>query len=641
MPPVSELSDDDVIRRCRDPWTFGGFATDHMHDLLRRALPLAPDDPAITANALHLWSYFAMPVAEGYSSVGPDRAEGIPLHRQALANAERILAGVTELPTEDLQALFFWATQTRMLLRLTAPSVSAEELALAGAESDAVYDAIFETGLHEALRKRIDNGFRTMCSTRRRALELVVAGPPYPAETVGLLANYLDGWDWGFGWPVAPLVTDPTFRSFAERTLAERSAARSHPPPTAAIAVKDLLERDQPAAEEITGRLYLALWLGVDQDRFFSLARQAIEARAPRAILDTLLALGFDANAVDRSSKLTLLHVAVAAANTAAITRLLAAGADPRTKAGAISALGLAKKKGRAAVLEALAGGGSESSSAVAALAAKLRATAAALDPDDLVWIGSTFGISTPRPSKILEEVLATQPATPAEILEEANARFIFDRYVIARLLRDAGYVIDVRIAGGVLSRCVTASGTITVDGDVIDEMGATLVAANDVIVHGGLMTTGDTIVGGTLRARDFVWGTYNDGSLVVDRGVTTPLLVMTDHTFECEGELEIGRTIIDERSAHASVFVPAVLDTHGTPDYQRAKALVRTGAPVVLGTKKVATKRPPAKKPPAKKPPAKKPPAKKAAAKKAAAKKPPPKKAAPAKRPAAKKRRR
>ena len=292
-------------------------------------------------------------------------------------------------------------------------------------------------------------------------------------------------------------------------------------------------------------------------------------------------------------------------------------------------------------MLEALAGGGSESSSAVAALAAKLRATAAALDPDDLVWIGSTFGISTPRPSKILEEVLATQPATPAEILEEANARFIFDRYVIARLLRDAGYVIDVRIAGGVLSRCVTASGTITVDGDVIDEMGATLVAANDVIVHGGLMTTGDTIVGGTLRARDFVWGTYNDGSLVVDRGVTTPLLVMTDHTFECEGELEIGRTIIDERSAHASVFVPAVLDTHGTPDYQRAKALVRTGAPVVLGTKKVATKRPPAKKPPAKKPPAKKPPAKKAAAKKAAAKKPPPKKAAPAKRPAAKKRRR
>jgi hypothetical protein len=128
------MTDAQVIESCRDPWTFGGSASNHMHELLQRALPLAPDDPAITANALQFWSHYAMPVADGYSSAGPKRAEGIPLHRQALENAERILLGAT-LDTDALRALYFWAKQTRMLLRLTAPTISTAEEARAEEET--------------------------------------------------------------------------------------------------------------------------------------------------------------------------------------------------------------------------------------------------------------------------------------------------------------------------------------------------------------------------------------------------------------------------------------------------------------------------------------------------------------------------
>lgn len=561
-----------------------------MSDLLTRALPIAADDPAVNANALQHWYYFAMPVAEGYSSAGPNREAGIPLHRQALENAERILLTAPATDTDELRALLFWAKQTRMLLRLTAPEVPAEELALAGAESDTVHREIYEADYDERLRGRIESTFRTMCSARRRALELVAMGPPYDEETVSLLATYVEGWDRCLGWPVAPLVNDAAFRAHAAATIGERTAAKAHPAPTATISVKDLVEQDGPSPFELEGRLLLLLWLGVDQESFSRLAAEAIGERAPAIVLDKLLALGFDVNAIARDR--TLLHVAVEAANTAAIGKLLAAGADPKKKVQKVSALDLAQKKKRAAVIQALAGGGAATASE-AALAASLRAAAAALEPQSLAWIGSTFGITEPNPSKIIEDVLANQPASPQEVLADANALFIFDRYVIARIVRDAGYVVDVTIKGGVLTKCVTASGTITVEGDVADESGATLVAANDVAIAGGLMTQGDTIVGGWLRARDYVWGDYNDGSLVVGEGVATPLLVMTDHTFECEGELEIERTVIDDRGEHRTVFVPAILDEHALPSYQKARALLKRGAPVILGV--APTKKKPA----------------------------------------------
>lgn len=63
-----------------------------------------------------------------------------------------------------------------------------------------------------------------------------------------------------------------------------------------------------------------------------------------------------------------------------------------------------------------------------------------------------------------------------------------------------------------------------------------------------------------------------------------TPLLVMTDHTFECEGSLDIERTVVDGNSERRTIFVPAILDEHANPDRQKAKALVEKGAPVILG---------------------------------------------------------
>lgn len=69
---------------------------------------------------------------------------------------------------------------------------------------------------------------------------------------------------------------------------------------------------------------------------------------------------------------------------------------------------------------------------------------------------------------------------------------FVFDRYVIARILRDAGYVIAAKVKGGLLTKCATASGIITVEGDLVDEMGSTIVTPGDLVVDGGMITEGD-----------------------------------------------------------------------------------------------------------------------------------------------------
>lgn len=92
-------------------------------------------------------------------------------------------AGRVTLDTAELRALFFWAKQTRMLLRLTAPSVTVEELATAGVESDAVYEEVMEKPNVGDEEQRIEGFLRTMCSARRRALELVAAGTlPRPSS---------------------------------------------------------------------------------------------------------------------------------------------------------------------------------------------------------------------------------------------------------------------------------------------------------------------------------------------------------------------------------------------------------------------------------------------------------------------------
>lgn len=583
MPRVSEMTDDEVVKKVHGRHTFRGFPSDHMHELLIRALALAPDDPVVLARALRLWSYFAKPVAEGYSSVGPARPDGIPLHRTALDNAERVLAATPVLDTPALRVLFWWAKQTRMMLRITSLPVSAADLEAADAESNAVYDEFQNPDLEDE-DEELDASFRLLCSARLRALQLVAGGPPYDPRFTELLAGYIKDWDWNLGWPVAPLVNDPVWRAHVTGVLAERTAAKSHLAPASVPWLEELVARDQPAPEELDGRIMLIAWLlGIDEPAFVNYAQRAISSRAPGVVLDRLLTLGFDPNAVDSQGN-TLLHTAVLADHTEAIRALIAAGADPAregTGDSQQSALALAQVRNRASVIRALTGDDAASASETE-LATALRDTAARLDPRSLVWTASLFGISKPEPVRILELVLARRPESPEEILADANRLHPFDRYVIARVLRDAGHVIDRTLTGPViLTDNITLSGSLTVEGALVDSLNqASIIVANDLRVH-GFATEADTIIGGTLYARDYVWGSYNDGSLVVNTGVQTPLLVMTDHTYECEGDEQIGRKLIDAVDAHPDVFVAAVLDGH-SPDRERAVALVKDGEPII-----------------------------------------------------------
>jgi hypothetical protein len=594
---------DTLLTQAHDDSSWRGFTEERHHQLARRALEQFPDDPIVLYRCLRLWHSFAMPVGQEYSSCGPSRAEGRVLLDRVLAAGQRVLDASPRRDSLAMHALFFWVNQLRALDRIvTEPS--AEELATAARELDAVYDEI--AGHLEDKRDHWDILLRYQTLARRRSWELLRCTPSEEPELRDKLAAYIDVFDNCLEWPIAPLARDPVFQARITAELAARAAARSHPAPKCGGETTVwLAERvvDAPDEAESLGRLRVLLWLGVDEPLFTTLAAQAIGAPAP--LLEVLLGLGFDPNAPVHSrrnepdpSGYTLLHLAVASAESVercveAVRLLIAAGADPkrvnvpakgdRTKQQ--SALELAKTRKKRAVIAALEGGTAAPSRAAAALATKLRAAAKAIQPKDLAWAGSSFGVSAPDPVKAIEAALERSPETAAEILDDLRGSFVFHRYVVARVLRAAGYVIDRKLrAPAVLDGDLTVSGDLVVDGALVDQLGgSTLAIAGDLRV-GSLVTESDVIVGGSLCASELVWGNYNDGSLVVEGEVAAPLLVMTDHTFEHEGKRRIAKELVDpDRDELARLFVAGAF-ADGSLDRERVVKLVKKKAPILLG---------------------------------------------------------
>lgn len=91
---IAEVHDDD---------TWSGSSTEETHELARRALAEAPDDPIVLYRCLQLWNAYSTAVGTAYR--GPDREAGRRLVEQALANAEHVLAQHDARTTMPLRVL--------------------------------------------------------------------------------------------------------------------------------------------------------------------------------------------------------------------------------------------------------------------------------------------------------------------------------------------------------------------------------------------------------------------------------------------------------------------------------------------------------------------------------------------------------
>jgi hypothetical protein len=311
------------------------------------------------------------------------------------------------------------------------------------------------------------------------------------------------------------------------------------------------------------------------------------------------LKLGFDCNRHTIRGE-TLLAIAARADGAEAVRLLVAAGGKPDRKnrrGKRESARQIAAARRRGPVLAALGGETTAPapSERAAALARTLRAAAKKLTPAKVRGMASNFGMTKPDPAEILERSLAKFPERPEDILADVASEPVFDRFVVARLLRDAGLGRDVRLTGlHILADSdLTVSGDLVVEGVLVDELGkAAVVVAGDLDAH-VVVTEADMLVGGELRARDFVWGNYSDGTLAVAGAVTTPLLVLTNHTCECGSRAKSGRQLVDPDDDELTpLFVPTVLKD-GSLDRHKVLAHLRKHAEVLRTEQAGAARRP------------------------------------------------
>ncbi len=579
------MSDAEVLERAHSVVFWGGWANSAQYEVAARALEISGDDPEVLSRCVELWHHYAMPVADGYSSEGPPRELGGSLLARALAASERVLARRPAVDTIATRKLTFWVGHLRALEALLAPP-TADTLAAVRSRLAPMHALVTGPRLGD---ERYDTHVMHLVLARKLAWELLAAGAPYPEAARDRLAALVAAVDACLGWPVAPLTRDASFRAHAAEILAARAAAGSHPAPRSArggLFIEELATRDDPEPGEIDGRLLLSLWLcGVDEPEFLKIAEEAISAY-PGA-LERLLKLGFDCNRHTTRGE-TLLAVAARADGAEAVRLLIAAGGKPDRKnrrGKRESARQIATARRRGPVLAALGGEATAPapSERAAALASTLRAAAKKLTPAKVRGMASNFGMTKPDPAEILERSLAKFPERPEDILADVASEPVFDRFVVARLLRDAGLGRDVRLTGlHILADDLTVSGDLVVEGVLVDELGkAAVVVAGDLDAH-VVVSEADMLVGGELRARDFVWGNYSDGTLAVAGAITTPLLVLTNHTCECGSRAKSGRQLVDPDDDELTpLFVPTVLKD-GSLDRRKVLAHLRKHAEVL-----------------------------------------------------------
>lgn len=558
-----------ALKEIRDEYWSVDNAGENEYAEVAAALGSKPSDPLVLWKCIKVLHHYSMPVAEGYSADGPPNAKGRTLLKVAIACADKALAKA-KLKSRDERVLFFW---TRMIqaLYLVLEKPTPAQLAECEKLCDAVYDRILETKSVGDEEEHLDNQYRLMVLARRRAWELAFAGPPFGGESWERIAAYTTDWDWCLGWPLRPLFTAPAWLEYA--TTAIREKPRGDGP--VVWLDQAVVQRDEPSKEELRGRmLYLAL-KGLKQPAVDEMGKQVIDDKLPTVCLEVMLEAGFDPN--------PLLAHAVENHDAKAIRALVAAGADP-DKGGAKSPRKLAAKSKRRATIEALEGGASKKSAGESPLAPKLKTAAKAIPKPWLRLFTSMYGQDKLDLAALVDRALSGSPDTVDELLADLEGS-PFDKLVIATLVARAGLgKAEKRKGPLVLAKTgdVVVCGDLEVDGPIIDSQAeGALIVAGSLKAH-ALVTEADCLIGGNATVRDFVWGDYNDCSLVVGGDLKSPIVVMTDHSCETLGEIDAKTHLEDPDDDDLRKVFAATMFKGDSLDRKRVSTALAKGTPVL-----------------------------------------------------------
>lgn len=171
------------------------------------------------------------------------------------------------------------------------------------------------------------NDFYSEARGRIRAWQAVQATPRDATSDFSFIADYLEPAD--LEWALDPLVVLPEFQAWARREIVDRKHTQRSEPlrdlrPDMCMTYS-LTRPDSEMPELNLGRLLAAQLGGIDAP---AIAHMLCANKGATPLMEQLLASELDANAtVDGSS---LLHSAAEEGNTALISLLLAAGANPQ-----------------------------------------------------------------------------------------------------------------------------------------------------------------------------------------------------------------------------------------------------------------------------------------------------------------------
>ena len=101
----------------------------------------------------------------------------------------------------------------------------------------------------------------------------------------------------------------------------------------------------------------------------------------------------------------------------------------------------------------------------------------------------------------------------------------------------------DLKLKSLDVQQNLVVAGDLSVAGPILQLERGVLVVAGDVTCT-AFVTDQDAVIGGTLTAKQFVWGDSSDSQLTVGRDAVTPLLVSTEHALEARGAEKAARRV-------------------------------------------------------------------------------------------------
>lgn len=549
----------------RDDFFWRGARGVHHYEMAQRIVDEGVTDTAVLSHVLQCCEHYFVPAEGGHSRDIPPRLFGVELAAKALALAADVLNRPETIHDRSFHELSLWVWTLQLLSELNG---------------DVLPDpAVLQSALHQhrivieyAEEHHLElPWFPFQCATVRLYVWQLVQGAPdfdTHSQIFRQLADVID-FAFGFerGWLLDPLTQMPSCREWLSGHLATRSLVSGHPAPEyPCVMLSELATGGDTSIDNLSVRLQLLCFLGIDSARFVAWATDCIDADLLWG-LEVLLSLGFDVNtpcpSVDGQ---TLLYYAVQMENVRAVALLLAQGAQADVHCNSSSHPGtarmLAEQSQSAAILRTTQGEPTDSV-AEQQFAERLRASVQQVDQCRLAMIADMYGGDVSAIDALVDYVLLRLPISSRDAINAAWWRYsdVFDAMAMVLLCRAAGYIEDFVHDGNlVLDLPLMVSGDIHIRGALIDGDAGEFIFAGGSIVADALVTEFDCIAGEDIAVRDFIWGNYNDHLLVACGAIRTPLLVLTDHGC-CASHTHTEHYVQDpDTETLAELFVPEVM---------------------------------------------------------------------------------